>query len=106
MLHLGRRSAQNTWRSSRSDTKGIGTIGRVTCDGCCKEPGGRRDTATVILATHDIHGRASRKSSIFLRRIVGVVFMRVNSKCAHQVRPPLSQIKGLGAQQLASTARL
>ena len=31
---------------------------------------------------------ASRKSSIFLGRIVGVVFMRVNSKCAHQVRPP------------------
>ena len=27
-------------------------------------------------------------SSIFLRRIVGVVFMRVNSKCAHQARPP------------------
>ena len=28
-----------------------------------------------------------RKSSIFLGRIVGVVFMRVKSKCAHQVRP-------------------
>ena len=34
---------------------------------------------------------ASRKSSIFLRREVGVVFMRVNSKCAHQVRPPLAK---------------
>ena len=27
--------------------------------------------------------RKSRQSSIFLGRIVGVVFMRVNSKCAH-----------------------
>ncbi len=25
---------------------------------------------------------ASRKSSVFLRRIVGAMFMRVNSKCA------------------------
>jgi len=32
--------------------------------------------------------RASRASSIFFRRIVGVVFMRVNWKCAHQVQPP------------------
>ena len=31
----------------------------------------------------------SRWSSIFLGRIVGVMFMPVNSKCAHQVRPPL-----------------
>ena len=28
------------------------------------------------------------KSSIFLRRIVRIMFMRVNAKCAHQVRPP------------------
>jgi hypothetical protein len=33
---------------------------------------------------------ASRESSIFLRRIVGVMFMRVNSKCAPQLRPPLA----------------
>jgi hypothetical protein len=31
----------------------------------------------------------SRKSSIFLRRIVSSMFMRVNATCAHQVRPPL-----------------
>jgi hypothetical protein len=31
---------------------------------------------------------ASRKSSIFLRRMIGSMFMRVNVKCAHQVRPP------------------
>jgi hypothetical protein len=37
---------------------------------------------------------ASRKSSIFLRRIGGVVFMRVNSKCAHPVRPPLTGTRG------------
>ncbi len=34
--------------------------------------------------------RIWRKSSIFLRRIVGSMFMRVNAKCAHQVRPPLA----------------
>jgi hypothetical protein len=34
-------------------------------------------------------GRASSKSSIFLRRKVGAMFMRVTSNCAHQVRPPL-----------------
>jgi hypothetical protein len=32
---------------------------------------------------------SSRKSSIFLRRIIGAMFMRVNCKCAHQLRPPL-----------------
>jgi hypothetical protein len=30
---------------------------------------------------------------IFLRRIVGVMFVRVNSKCAHQVRPPPTVIQ-------------
>jgi hypothetical protein len=39
--------------------------------------------------------RASRKSSNFLGRTVGVVFMRVNAKCAHQVRPPLIRIQGI-----------
>jgi hypothetical protein len=38
-------------------------------------------------------------SSTFLERIVGAMFMRVNSKCAHQVRPPPSQ---LGGYQLIS----
>jgi len=33
-------------------------------------------------------------SSTFLGRKVGAVFMRVNAKCAHQVRPPPGQIKG------------
>jgi hypothetical protein len=28
-------------------------------------------------------------SSIFLRRIIGPMFMRVDSKFAHQLRPPL-----------------
>ena len=35
-----------------------------------------------------------RRSSIFLGRIV-VVFMRVNAKCAHQARPPLTGNKRL-----------
>jgi hypothetical protein len=34
------------------------------------------------------------KSSIFLGRIVSSMFMRVNSKCAHQVRPPLADLDG------------
>jgi hypothetical protein len=42
----------------------------------------------MLLFADDVDAPASRKSSIFLWRIVGVVFMRVNSKCAHQVRPP------------------
>ena len=32
-----------------------------------------------------------RSSSIFLGRIVGVMFLRVNATCAHQVRPPPGQ---------------
>lgn len=36
---------------------------------------------------------ASRKSSIFLRRIVSSMFMRVNSKCAHHLRPPVGALK-------------
>jgi hypothetical protein len=34
------------------------------------------------------HALTIPSSSIFLRRIIGSMFMRVNSKCAHQVRPP------------------
>ena len=41
------------------------------------------------IRARDDGARASHKSSIFLRRIIGSMFMRVNSKCAHQVRPPL-----------------
>src|SRR5262245_8663528 len=41
---------------------------------------------------------AFKFSSIFLRRIVGAMFTRVNSKCAHQVRPPPSPISGNDAQ--------
>jgi len=37
---------------------------------------------------NDVNAPTSRKSSIFLRRIVSSMFMRVNSTCAHQVRPP------------------
>jgi hypothetical protein len=42
-----------------------------------------------------------RSSSIFLRRIVGAMFMRLNSKCAHQLRPPLGGIPSSGAPPLA-----
>jgi hypothetical protein len=36
----------------------------------------------------DVDAPASRTSSIFLRRMIGSMFMRVNPKGAHQVRPP------------------
>ena len=36
--------------------------------------------------------RNSNYSSIFLRRIVSLMFMRVNSWCAHQVRPPPGRV--------------
>jgi hypothetical protein len=42
----------------------------------------------------DLEAPASRKSSIFLRKIVGAMFLRVNSKCAQQVRPPPAWIRG------------
>jgi hypothetical protein len=41
-----------------------------------------------FLPATDVDAPASRTSSIFLRRMIGSMFMRVNSKCAHQVRPP------------------
>jgi hypothetical protein len=44
-------------------------------------------------------------SSIFSRRKIGSMFMRVNSKCAHQVRPPLPQFGvGLGVSTVNSGA--
>jgi hypothetical protein len=42
------------------------------------------------------------KSSIFLRRIVSSMFMRVNCRCAHQMRPPLTAVaraSGSGAHR-------
>jgi hypothetical protein len=59
---------------------------------------GCRRKQTQIVKDADVFSDvapASRKSSIFLRRIVGAMFMRVNSKCAHRVRPPLSRINGV-----------
>ncbi|PYQ92502.1 MAG: hypothetical protein DMG02_01270 [Acidobacteria bacterium] len=35
------------------------------------------------------NARSTRKSSIFLPRTIGSMFMRVDSTCAHQVRPRL-----------------
>ena len=39
------------------------------------------------------------RSSIFLWRIIGAMFMRVNSKCAHQVRPPLRGVARGGSSR-------
>jgi hypothetical protein len=50
----------------------------------------------------DINAHASRKSSIFLGRIVGAMFMRVNAKCAHhwagQRSPAVGQTSLVRAQ--------
>jgi hypothetical protein len=37
----------------------------------------------------DANAHRTRRSSIFLQRMIGSMLMRVNSKCAHRVRPPL-----------------
>jgi hypothetical protein len=46
---------------------------------------------------------ASGKSSIFLGRIISLMFMRVNSKCAHQLRPPLG-LSGSAVSKCFATA--
>jgi len=56
----------------------------------CSEPTKHRDSLELDIAK-DIDAPTSRKSSIFLRRMIGSIFMRVNSQCAHQLRPPLSR---------------
>src|SRR5262245_1428784 len=58
----------------------------------------RRDDPEIVTACPWFSGTAGstenltppnwRKSLIFLGRRVGAMFMRVNSKCAHQLRPP------------------
>jgi hypothetical protein len=50
----------------------------------------KRGSVWQNLPLSDQESQGSRKSSIFLRRIVSSMFMRVNCKCAHQVRPPLA----------------
>ena len=47
----------------------------------------------IAVSSHNATAPSWQKSSIFLRRMIGSMFMRVNSKCAHQVRPPLSRMK-------------
>ena len=56
----------------------------------------RRSLSLDLQLGVDIDAPTSRESSIFLGRIVGVVFMRVNSKCAHQLRPPSQALQGVG----------
>ena len=41
-----------------------------------------------------------RSSSILFLRMIGSMFMRVNSKCAHQVRPPFGRTRGIRRQLL------
>ena len=66
-----------------------GAVGAWAC--CVTRLGSAR---IVNQQAIDINATTSRKSSIFLRRKVGAMFMRVNAKCAHQVRPPLRADSG------------
>jgi hypothetical protein len=50
---------------------------------------------TGFICNRPRRARLSRKSSNFLWRIVGVVFMRVNVKCAHQARPHRARFWGI-----------
>jgi hypothetical protein len=43
---------------------------------------------TLLLLAPKVH-----RSSILFWRMIGSMFMRVNSKCAHQVRPPLRAVR-------------
>jgi hypothetical protein len=60
-------------------------------EGIAVQRGDSGDIAMSVTRTAitDSHAPASRKSSNFLGRIVSSMFMRVNSRCAHQVRPPV-----------------
>ena len=49
---------------------------------------GQERSVTVNADVFSDVAPASRNSSISFLRIIGSMFMRVNSKCAHQVRPP------------------
>jgi hypothetical protein len=55
----------------------------------CSEPTKHWDSFDLDFAKN-VNAAACGTSSIFFRRIVGPMFMRVNSKCAHQVRRPLA----------------
>ena len=48
----------------------------------------QRNSHTGMFNLRSTSMRTSPASSICLRRIVGALFLRLNSKCAHQVRPP------------------
>ena len=47
------------------------------------------------VTSRDDNPPASRKSSIFLGRMVSLMFMGVNLRCAHQVRPPAGRSEAL-----------
>ena len=71
-------------RQETSDGSGGRWYGRVETSGDFQTLMGRGSTSNA---------RTTSCSSIFLRRMIGSMFMRVNSKCAHHVRPPLSRMK-------------
>ena len=66
--------------------RAVGAVGTMFWNG----DGGK--FGRLISPAIDISAGASRKSSTFLGRMIGSMFMRVNSKCAHQVRPPVVSI--------------
>ena len=73
-------------------------MGRSHHDGAMSRTASKRDPHKAS-ASHDA-GRGtyadapgSRNSSILFLRMIGSMFMRVNSRRAHQVRPPLGRIQ-------------
>ncbi len=55
------------------------------------QPGNPPHVLNSAASSHNgtTRGESCGKSSILLVRMIGSIFMRVNSKCAHQERPPL-----------------
>lgn len=58
------------------------------------EPAEEPSRTERVRETDSLHGNRAeiRSSSTFLRRIVSSMFMRVDLKCAHHVRPPLRRV--------------
>src|SRR2546425_2814970 len=95
-------SAASLTRASilKTHAAGFTNVGRdrsPQSDLLASSTNGRSHPRDLQLVIH-IDARASRQSSIFLRRIVRVMFMGVNSKCAHQVRPPPARSEASGCR--------
>src|SRR5947207_314096 len=71
--------------ASKRTAEAPSTQTRLKCPETAGDFGRLLETASRARSENAL---TTRRSSIFLRRMVGSTFMRVKSKCAHQVRPP------------------